>query len=158
MILRSRHTRRLDALEAEAGRQRAKVAGAAAKARASLTPGGVIADMGERLGGARALGDCVRDAPAPALLAGFGLAWLIGARLRRGRPAVEAPPRAPEDRPDACPAPSALGAFAFIAGAMAAGASTLPPDEERSALELADRAREGWSYGVRARGEAGGRR
>ncbi|MFN3260271.1 MAG: hypothetical protein ACE37J_06905 [Pikeienuella sp.] len=153
MIFRNRHASRLDALEAETGRQRAKAAAAAARARASLTPANLMAEAGARLGGAGHVAETVRAAPAPSLIAGFGLAWLIGAHLGRGRPA----PGAPDVQPASGGEPSALGALAFIAGAMAAGASPLSPREERSAVQAADRAREGWDYGVRARGDAGSR-
>ncbi len=147
------HARRLDALEAETVRQRAMVAAAAEKARASLTPEAIFAEARARLGGASAFAESVRAAPAHSLIAGFGLGWLLGGRLRRRRRA----PGGTGVRPGASKEPSTLGAIAFIAGAMAAGASRLSPDEERSAIEAADRAREGWDYGVRTRGEAGRR-
>ncbi len=150
MILFCGHTRRLDALEEATKRQRAKVAAAAAKARASLSPQAIVAEAGARLGGSGALAESVRAAPGPSLLAGFGLGWLVGARLGRARLA----PGVTEALPEYGEAPSALGACAFIAGAMAAGASTFSPREERCAVEAADRAREGWEYGVRARGGA----
>ncbi len=153
MSLFNGHARRLDALEEETVRQRAIVAAAAEKARASLAPEAIFAEARARLGGASAFAESVRAAPAPSLLAGFGLGWLLGARLggrRRAPGATGVDPCASEE-------PSALGAIAFIAGAMAAGASRLSPEEERSAIEAADRAREGWDYGVRARGEAGRR-
>lgn len=148
MILFRGHARRLDALEEATDRQRARVAAAAVKARASLSPEAVMAEAGARLGGPGALAKSVRAAPGPSLLAGFGFGWLVGARIGRGRSA----PGVTDALPECGEASSALGACAFIAGAMAAGASTFSPRGERCAVEAADRAREGWDYGVRARG------
>ncbi len=153
MILWGRSARRLDRIEAETERQRRKVAAAADRAKAALTPGSVIAEVGARLAEAGPMAGSVRGAPAPVLLASFGAAWLIGARLGRSRPAPSAPHQAPGSGEET----SALGALAFSAGAMAAGASPLSPQDERSAIEAADRAREGWAYGVRARARSGPR-